>query len=378
MKSYIIYNSIMKTLLNETKSDISYEILLERKKISEISENIFKNNKLLSEEEKEEESVKHFIKVNTDDIVSLFSEDKITTFPTISFKKKQKGYIIKAISAKKPTLEAKEKISIENFELDNTHPESPISEEEVNEEIKKRSIDSFLHKVYRKPLFGDFVKINVETFYDNKLIDKEKNISFFLSSDSLHPELLEKILETDSGDKFTKEIIFGNDYQIEEYKNKNILYKVTINEVNEWKIDINSEEYLKIFSSVNKDLIRQREIRYKITSINSLLVKTKEKNLFNFNISEEFIKYKFNEYKKNKLKEDVGNDNKWLSFLIEKNKSNVLEKIYKNVQDDLILKFILKNFKINTENDKTLSPIERKINICEKIFNFLSENKLNL
>lgn len=368
----------MKTFSQETKSEIFYEILLEEKKISEISETIFKNNNFFSEEEKKEESVKHFIKQNTDDIISLFSEDKITTFPTISFEKKEKGYVIKAISAKEPTLEVRKEINVENFEFDHTVPKNPISEEQVKEEIEKRNIDSFLHKVYRKPLFGDFVKIDVETFYNNKIIDKEKNISFFLNSNSLHPELLEKILETDLGNTFTKEIIFGSDYQIEEYKNKNILYKVTINEVNEKKIDINSEGYLKIFSSVNEDLIRQREIRYKITSINSLLVKIKEKNLFDFNISEEFVKYKFEEYKKNKLKEDVKNDNKWLSFLIEKNKSNALEKIHKNIQDDLILMFISKKFKINIEDEKNLSPIERKINICEKIFNFLSENKLNL
>lgn len=362
----------------ETKTDFIFEFLWKNKDLKEKSKVFLEENNSFSyinETELYEKIIKNFISKNILKMYSIFDLEAILTKPNITWTRTSEGYVVKGIAAKHPTLEVKvpsniedinlEKKIIDNKSLDDLYTEKKIKD---NEEYYQH----FLESVDRKSLPGDYITLDVRTTFKKELLDDEKDLLIILNEESFHPELYRKMLNREVKENFIKEIEFDANYPIENYKNKNIVFEVFIKKISEIKIDKDSIKYLEIEKQLEKEI----EVNKKNKSIVSLIKELKDKNTFLFNISKEFINFKYEEYKNIKLSNIENKD--WLMFLLEKNKLDIFKKIRDNIENKLILNYLVDKYQINIDKEMSnLSKEEdlsiKKINL--KLFDFLVNEK---
>jgi len=154
------------------------------------------------------------------------------------------GLSFKAIVIVKPEVE------IDNYEGIQVTPKSTeVTDELVNEEIDKvRDRNSRLVTVEdRAAQDGDITVIDFEGFVDGEPFEggKAENFNLTLGSGQFIPGFEEQLVGKNSGDEFTIEVTFPEEYQAEELAGKLSQFKIKLHEIKTKELPELDDEFVK-------------------------------------------------------------------------------------------------------------------------------------
>ncbi len=155
------------------------------------------------------------------------------------------GLRFKAVVFVKP-----EEVAISDYEgIAVVMKPTEVTEEMINEEIEKvRDRNSRTITVEDRPAQnGDTVVIDFEGFVDGAAFDggKAENFNLTLGSGQFIPGFEEKIEGHNTGEEFTIDVTFPEDYQAEELKGKASEFKITLHEIKAKELPEVDDEFVK-------------------------------------------------------------------------------------------------------------------------------------
>lgn len=158
---------------------------------------------------------------------------------------KENGLRFKAVVFVKP-----EEVAISDYEgIAVVMKPTEVTEEMINEEIEKvRDRNSRTVTVEDRPAQnGDTVVIDFEGFVDGEAFDggKAENFNLTLGSGQFIPGFEEKIEGHNTGEEFTIEVTFPEDYQAENLKGKASEFKITLHEIKAKELPEVDDEFVK-------------------------------------------------------------------------------------------------------------------------------------
>lgn len=154
------------------------------------------------------------------------------------------GFTFKAQIIVEPTMELNDYIGIEV-----TKKSTEVTDELVDEEIEKvRNRNSRTVTVTDRPAQeGDVAVIDYEGFVDGVAFEggKGEDYSLKLGSHSFIPGFEEQVAGHTTGEEFTINVKFPDDYQAEELKGKDAEFKIKLNEIKENELPEVDDEFVK-------------------------------------------------------------------------------------------------------------------------------------
>lgn len=157
---------------------------------------------------------------------------------------REKGVEFKAICITKPEVTVKDYKGIKV-----TKTVKKVTDEDINEELKKlQDRNSRMVDVDDRPAKdGDNTVIDFEGFVDGKAFDggKAEKFSLVLGSGQFIPGFEDQIVGHSVGDEFDVNVKFPEDYQAEELKGKDAVFKVKLHEIQYKEVPELDDEFAK-------------------------------------------------------------------------------------------------------------------------------------
>ena len=159
-------------------------------------------------------------------------ELEIVSQPDINVTQIEKGkpFIYEAYVAIKPEVTLGEYKGLEYYKADNT-----VSKEDIDKEIERtREMNSRRVPVEDRPAQnGDIVNIDFEGFCNGKAFDggKAEGHTLTLGSGTFIPGFEDQIVGKNIGEEFDVNVTFPEDYQAENLKGKEAVFKCKLNEI---------------------------------------------------------------------------------------------------------------------------------------------------
>ena len=154
------------------------------------------------------------------------------------------GLTFKAVVIVKP------EVDIDDYEGIQVTPKSTeVTDELINEEIDKvRDRNSRLVTVEDRPAQnGDITVIDFEGFVDGEAFEggKAENFNLTLGSGQFIPGFEEQIVGKNTGDEFTIDVTFPEEYQAEELAGKASQFKIKLHEIKTKELPELDDEFVK-------------------------------------------------------------------------------------------------------------------------------------
>ena len=157
----------------------------------------------------------------------------------------KQGFTFKAVVFVSP-----EEVDINGYEgIKIVAKPTEVTEELVNEEIEKvRDRNSRLVTVEDRPVKdGDITVIDFEGFVDGEAFEggKAENFNLTIGSGQFIPSFEEQIIGKSTGDEFTIDVTFPEEYQAEELAGKASQFKIKLHEIKEKELPEVDDEFVK-------------------------------------------------------------------------------------------------------------------------------------
>ena len=140
-----------------------------------------------------------------------------------------------------------------------------VTDEEITKEIdrRKEQMADLVVKENKKIVSGDTAIIDFEGFVDGKSLDggKGENYPLEIGSHSFIPGFEDGLIGLKAGEKKELKLKFPENY-VEDLKNKEVLFKVKVNEVKERKLPEMNEDFFKDLGY--KDVKDEKGLRAKV------------------------------------------------------------------------------------------------------------------
>ncbi|MEE0858652.1 MAG: trigger factor [Acutalibacteraceae bacterium] len=154
------------------------------------------------------------------------------------------GLTFKAVVIVKPEVDINDYAGIKV-----TPKSTEVTEELINEEIEKvRDRNSRLVTVEDRPAQdGDITVIDFEGFVDGEAFEggKAENFNLTLGSGQFIPGFEEQIVGKNTGDEFTIDVTFPEEYQAEELAGKQSQFKIKLHEIKAKELPELDDEFVK-------------------------------------------------------------------------------------------------------------------------------------
>lgn len=154
------------------------------------------------------------------------------------------GLTFKAVVIVKPEVDINDYAGIKV-----TPKSTEVTEELINEEIEKvRDRNSRLVTVEDRPAQdGDITVIDFEGFVDGEAFEggKAENFNLTLGSGQFIPGFEEQIVGKNTGDEFTIDVTFPEEYQAEELAGKQSQFKIKLHEIKAKELPEFDDEFVK-------------------------------------------------------------------------------------------------------------------------------------
>ena len=157
----------------------------------------------------------------------------------------KQGFTFKAVVFVSP-----EEVDINGYEgIKIVAKPTEVTEELVNEEIEKvRDRNSRLVTVEDRPVKdGDITVIDFEGFVDGEAFEggKAENFNLTIGSGQFIPGFEEQIIGKSTGDEFTIDVTFPEEYQAEELAGKASQFKIKLHEIKEKELPEVDDDFVK-------------------------------------------------------------------------------------------------------------------------------------
>lgn len=154
------------------------------------------------------------------------------------------GFVFKAVVTVEPEVE------IENYKGISVKPMSlEITDKDIDEEIQKvLKRNSRIVSVEDKPAEkDDIVVIDFKGLLDGEAFDggTAENYSLTLGSGAFIPGFEDQVIGHKSGEEFTIDVTFPEDYQVEELKGKAVKFEIKLHEVKTHELSEFDDEFVK-------------------------------------------------------------------------------------------------------------------------------------
>ncbi len=195
------------------------------------------------------------------DVVAVTDMDVVET-------SKENGFIFKQTVIVKP------EVSIDGYKgIEVTKHVAPVTDEDVDNEIKKvQDRNSRMVNVEDRAAYtGDTAVIDFEGFVDGVAFEggKAENYELSLGAGQFIPGFEDQIVGHEIGEEFDINVTFPEDYQAEELKGKEAVFKIKLHELKAKELPEVDDEFVKDVSdfdtldeykaSVKADLEKNRE-----------------------------------------------------------------------------------------------------------------------
>ena len=190
---------------------------------------------------------------------------------------KTEGVVLKAVFVCKPEVEVKDYKGIEV-----TKEVKEITDEDVEKEIERlRERQGRLVTVEdRKAQIGDTVIIDFEGFIDGKAFDggKENNFELKLGSGYFIPGFEDQVADHETGEEFTINVTFPENYQMKELAGKPAEFRVKLHEIKAVELPDVDDEFVKDVSEFDTLDELKNDLRTKLTERAEKLAETDADN----------------------------------------------------------------------------------------------------
>lgn len=195
------------------------------------------------------------------DVVAVTDMDVVET-------SKENGFIFKQTVIVKP------EVNIDGYKgIEATKHVAPVTDEDVDNEIKKvQDRNSRMVNVDNRAAYtGDTAVIDFEGFVDGVAFEggKAENYELSLGAGQFIPGFEDQIVGHEIGDEFDINVTFPEDYQAEELKGKEAVFKIKLHELKAKELPEIDDEFVKDVSdcdtldeykaSIRTDLETKRE-----------------------------------------------------------------------------------------------------------------------
>ncbi len=195
------------------------------------------------------------------DVVAVTDMDVVET-------SKENGFIFKQTVIVKP------EVNIDGYKgIEVTKHVAPVTDEDVDNEIKKvQDRNSRMVNVDNRAAYtGDTAVIDFEGFVDGVAFEggKAENYELSLGAGQFIPGFEDQIVGHEIGDEFDINVTFPEDYQAEELKGKEAVFKIKLHELKAKELPEIDDEFVKDVSdcdtldeykaSIRSDLETKRE-----------------------------------------------------------------------------------------------------------------------
>jgi len=188
-----------------------------------------------------------------------------------------------------------------------------VTDEKIDEEIDKaRQRASSIKTVEDRPAQdGDITVIDFEGFVDGEAFEggKGENYSLTLGSGSFIPGFEEKLVGHSTGEEFSINVTFPEDYQVDELAGKEAEFKITIHEIKERILPELNDEFVQ---DVSEDAETVEDYRKEISE----------------NLAEDLKKAR-----------DADIEEKAVNALIDLVEADIPQAMYENKIDDMLREF---------------------------------------
>ena len=320
---------------NEIKDKVLNEMLTEEINFLQLEEDIY------------DEPVIHIEEFNDS---NLKSKIKLYLYPTVSI---NEDYIEK----------------IKNLELKKL--DQDITEEEINSFINK-TLEQFIeYQEVETPEGHNLlitVDIDCEDLEANEKIISEQDYEILINEKNKDNLLEMEILKLKKHEEKEFEIKYPEDYRVENFRNKNLKYKVLIKKINEGKIpELTEEIFQQLFEEDEVNMENANEILIEKTKEKILEIRTEELDKINYekiiDIIIENSKFELSDYilniEKNKIFKNFLSKNELDENLLISDFAKMIEKSEEETEND---------FKEITRNKIYSYLILTEINKKEKIY----------
>lgn len=179
----------------------------------------------------------------------------------------KEGFTFKATIVVEPTMEIKD---YKGLEIEKKSTE--VTDELVNEELDKvRERNSRMVTVEDRPAQnGDTAVIDFEGFVDGEAFEggKAENYNLSLGSGNFIPGIEEQIIGHSTGEEFSINVKFPDEYQAEELKGKDAEFKINLHEIKAKELPEVDDEFVQDVS--DKETVDEYKAELKETVANRL------------------------------------------------------------------------------------------------------------
>ena len=179
----------------------------------------------------------------------------------------KEGFTFKATIVVEPTMEIKD---YKGLEIEKKSTE--VTDELVNEELDKvRERNSRMVTVEDRPAQnGDTAVIDFEGFVDGEAFEggKAENYNLSLGSSNFIPGFEEQIIGHSTGEEFSINVKFPDEYQAEELKGKDAEFKINLHEIKAKELPEVDDEFVQDVS--DKETVDEYKAELKETVANRL------------------------------------------------------------------------------------------------------------
>ena len=179
----------------------------------------------------------------------------------------KEGFTFKATIVVEPTMEIKD---YKGLEIEKKSTE--VTDELVNEELDKvRERNSRMVTVEDRPAQnGDTAVIDFEGFVDGEAFEggKAENYNLSLGSGNFSPGFEEQIVGHSTGEEFSINVKFPDEYQAEELKGKDAEFKINLHEIKAKELPEVDDEFVQDVS--DKETVDEYKAELKETVANRL------------------------------------------------------------------------------------------------------------
>lgn len=179
----------------------------------------------------------------------------------------KEGFTFKATIVVEPTMEIKD---YKGLEIEKKSTE--VTDELVNEELDKvRERNSRMVTVEDRPAQnGDTAVIDFEGFVDGEAFEggKAENYNLSLGSGNFIPGFEEQIIGHSTGEEFSINVKFPDEYQAEELKGKDAEFKINLHEIKAKELPEVDDEFVQDVS--DKETVDEYKAELKETVANRL------------------------------------------------------------------------------------------------------------
>jgi len=218
------------------------------------------------------------------------------------------GFTFKAVVTTYPEVKVE---GYKGIEIETISDE--VTDEKIDEEIEKaRQRASSIQTVEDRPAKdGDITVIDFEGFVDGEAFEggKGENYSLTLGSGSFIPGFEEQLIGHSTGEEFSINVTFPEDYQVDELAGEEAEFKITIHEIKERILPEFNEEFVQDVSETCNTI---EDYRKEVSE----------------NLAEDLKKEKENDI-----------DRKIAERLIEMIEADIPQAMYENKIDDMLKEF---------------------------------------